>query len=87
MKNKDCNKVEDLLRDDGFINYTLGASDSDIVQDWDSLSLDDPKMKTFVEQAKEIFLAPSNVECDLDNSEAQLLKERILHSVGLLKED
>lgn len=82
VKDYNFDKVEDFLKDDSFINYVLGVSDN--IEKWNGLfRTNDKRLNAIAEQAKEILLAPFDVEIELPQSEAELLKSRIIKSIGI----
>lgn len=84
MENKELYKVEDFLRDNSFINHVFGLPDEEKKEDWDSLLSQNNNLSNIAEQAREVLLAPADVECELSSSESEALKEKIFTSLGKL---
>lgn len=84
MENKELYKVEDFLRDNSFINHVFGLPDEEKQEDWDSLLSQNTYLSSIAEQAREVLLAPSDVECELSSSESEALKQKIFTSLGKL---
>ena len=72
------NKIEDYLKDDDFIKYILGES-----KEWDCASKETRDNISLYDEAKQILLAPAEVEMQLSSEEADELKLRILSTLGL----
>ncbi len=72
------NKIEDYLKDDDFIKYILGESN-----EWDYASKETIDNISLYDEAKQIILAPADIDTDLSSKECEELKMQIFSMLGL----